>query len=328
MLPPAVNRDGRLLDTVFRIVEPSVQVYLGGLPSGLGNTHFATVGANTEMGMVMAADGSKEQLAEKQKAWRTAVSTLISYRYLGTYSEARGRDQAEGWVKIRSDLLGPVGLLAAPIGIALLDTAGINVDPLAVAAPTRIDLHLFEPCTDVKDVHLCGRILREARSQFFTESRITDAANHERVIGFGSTHWALSGPNPGFNYVDNRPGVPDEPTLPPLYEVFGAQRRDDGSPEIKELTPELGRNGLHQGPFQVVPEAAAMIAAERAIGTNRFWIEHQGTSIIARGIGTPLVTTADVLTSDETSVNVRVELRAEGAGDQLCSVTLCRFRVA
>jgi acyl-coenzyme A thioesterase PaaI-like protein len=276
----------------------------------------------------MLDEGSEEQLSEDQKRWRVGVSTLISYRYLGTYSEARGRDQAEGWIQIRSDMLGPVGLLAAPIGVALLDTAGIIVDPLAVAAPTRIDLHLFEPGAHVKTVHLSGRILREARSQIFTESRISDAANPDRVIGLGSTHWALSGPNPAFNYVDNRPGVPDAPTLPPLYEAFGARRREDGSLEIKQLTPELGQHGLHQGPFQVVPEAAAMIAAKRAVGTDQFWIEHQGTSIIARGIGVPLVTTADVLASDETSVNVRVEMRAEGANNQLCSVTVCRFRMA
>jgi acyl-coenzyme A thioesterase PaaI-like protein len=277
---------------------------------------------------VMVEHQSEAQLTEQQKGWRAGVSTLISYRYLGTYSEARGRNEAEGWVKVRSDTKGPIGLLAAPIGIALLDTAGIIVDPLAVAAPTRIDLHLFEPGTDVKAVHLSGRILREARSQIFTESQITDAANPDRVIGLGSTHWALSGPNPAFSYVDNRPGVPDEPTLPPLYEAFGAQLREDGNLEINQLTPELGRSGLHQGPFQVVPEAAAVIAAKRALGTDRFWIEHQGTSIIARGIGAPLVTSAQVLSAGETSVNVRVELRAKGADDRMCSVTVCRFRMA
>jgi acyl-coenzyme A thioesterase PaaI-like protein len=276
----------------------------------------------------MIDEGPEQHLTEEQKAWRAGVTALISYRYLGTYSEARGHNQAEGWIKVRSDMTGPAGLLAAPIGIAMFDTTGIIVDPLAVAAPTRIDLHLLEPGIDVKAVHISGRILREARSQIFTESQFTDATNPDRVIGLGSTHWALSGPNRAFNYVDNRPGVPDEPTLPPLYEAFGAQRRENGSLEIKQLTAQLGRNGLHQGPFQVVPEAAAMIAAKRALGTDRFWIEHQGTSIIARGIGTPLVTSAEVLASDEISVTVRVELRAEGADNQLCSVTVCRFRMA
>jgi acyl-coenzyme A thioesterase PaaI-like protein len=275
-----------------------------------------------------SSDDSGAQLTTEQERWRATVSTLISYRYLGTYSEARGSHEAEGWMTIRRDLRGPIGLLAAPVGIALLDTAGINVDKLASAAPTRIDLHLFEKAVDVEAIHLVGRILREGKSQFFTEAQITDASDAGRVIGFGGTHWSVSGPNPGFHYVDNRPGVPDQPTLPALYEAFGARQRDDGSLEIPELTPELGRAGLHQGPFQVVPEAAAMIAAKKAAGTDQLWIQYQGTSIISRGIGAPFITQATVLRDAEKEVTVRVELRAQGADNKLCSVTVCRFRLA
>jgi acyl-coenzyme A thioesterase PaaI-like protein len=264
-------------------------------------------------------------LTEAQRRWRFAVESLVSYRYLGTYSEARGRHEAEGWITLRRDLRGPVGLLAAPLGIALLDTAGINVDPLAVVSPTRIDLHLFEPAPDVARVHLEGRVLREGRSQFFTESRLTDADDPARVIGLGSTHWAVAGPNPGFHYVDHRPGVADVDALPPLYEPFGAHLAADGELEIRELTPAIGSEGLHQGPFQVVPEAAAMIAAERATGTDQLWIAHQGTSIVGRGVGAPLVTRTEVLRVTDHEVDVRVELRARGDDDRLCSVTLCRF---
>jgi hypothetical protein len=270
----------------------------------------------------------RERDEEARARWQRGVSTLVSYRYLGTYSETRGRHDAEGWVTIRRDLRGPIGLLAAPLGIALLDTAGINVDPIAVVSPTRIDLDVFEPAADVEQVHLSGHVVREGRSQMFTQSVITDAADSDRVIAFGGTHWAVSGPNPGFHYVDNRPGVADGPDLPPLYEAFGAHRRDDGSLEIRELTPELGRDGLHQGPFQVVPEAAAMIAATDVAGTDRFWIQHQGTSIVQRGIGAPLVTHAEVLRRTDDAIHIRVELRAEGADDRLCSVTVCRFAFA
>jgi acyl-coenzyme A thioesterase PaaI-like protein len=260
--------------------------------------------------------------------WRSSVGTLVSYRYLGTYSEPRGRHDAEGWLTIRRDLRGPMGLLAAPLGIALLDTAGINVDPIAVVSPTRIDLDVFEPAHDVERVHLFGHVVREGRSQIFTHALITDAADTDRVVALGGTHWAVSGPNPGFQYVDNRPGAADAPEFPPLYEVFGARRRDDGSLEIPEITPELGGNGLHQGPFQVVPEAAAMIAAADAAGTDRFWIQHQGTSIVQRGVGAPLVTHAELLRRTDDAIHVRVELRAEGADDRVCSVTVCRFAFA
>lgn len=267
-------------------------------------------------------------LTDARQQWRTGVSKLISYRYLGTWSEARDRHRAEGWLTVRRDLRGPVGLLAAPVGIALLDTAGINVDPIAVVSPTRIDVHLFEPAADVRRIRLEGRVLREGRSQLFTESRLVDGDDPGRVIGMGGTHWSVAGPNPGFEYVDNRPGVADGPDLPPLHEVFGARVAEDGNLEIPELTDELGRNGLHQGPFQVVPEAAAMMAARDALGTDRFWIEHQGTSIVARGAGAPLVTRAEVVRVAAGAATVRVELRAAGADDRLCSVTLCRFRLA
>jgi hypothetical protein len=223
---------------------------------------------------------------------------------------------------------GPVGLLAAPLGVALLDTAGINVDPLAVVSPTRIDMEIFEPAPDVEEVHLEGRIIRAGRSQFFTESRVTDDADRTRVVAIGGTHWAVSGPNPGFRYVDSRPGVPDTVDLPPLYEPFGARLRDDGNLEIPLLTPDLGRNGLHQGPFQVVSEAAAMIRAREAAGTDRFWIQHQGTSIVSRGIGAPFVTSSQLIRITDESVTIRVELRAGGDGDRVCSVSVCRFRLA
>jgi acyl-coenzyme A thioesterase PaaI-like protein len=276
---------------------------------------------------VTTADQTDQGITEDQRRWQAGVASLISYRYLGTFSKVRGRDEAEGWVRVRSDMRGPVGLLAAPLGVALLDTAGINVDPLAVVSPTRIDVEIFETAGGVNVIHLEGRILRAGRSQFFTEGLLTDDDDRSRVIAIGATHWAVSGPNPGFRYVDNRPGVPESPDLPPLYEPFGARVREDGSFEIPVLTPELGRNGLHQGPFQVVPEAAAMAAAREAIGTDQFWIEHQGTSIISRGVGAPLVTSSELVRRTDESVTVRVELRAEGKDDNLCSVTVCRFRL-
>lgn len=263
---------------------------------------------------------------QQQDAPRPFAEALISYRYLGTHSEAHGPHEAEGWMTLRSDLRGPVGLLAAPLGIALLDTAGINVDPIARMSPTRIDMEIFESAADVARVHLEGRVLRQGRSQIFTESRITDDADRSRIIAIGGTHWAVGEPDPDYRYIDSRPGLAESPDLPPLYEPFGAHLRDDGELEIAELTPEIGQYGLHQGPFQVIPEQAAMLALRRA-GYDRFWIEHQGTSIVARGAGTPLVTSTEVLRVVGDVAVVRVELRAKGADDRLCSVAVHRFRL-
>src|SRR5581483_3166874 len=101
----------------------------------------------------------------------------------------------------------------------------------------------------------------------------------------------------------------DGPDLPPLHEVFGAVERPDGELEIPEIRPDLGGNRLHQGPLQVVPEAAATRAAARAAGTDRLWIEHQGTSIVARASTPPFVTQTQVIRDDGVSSWVAVELR-------------------
>ena len=268
------------------------------------------------------------EVTEEQAQWRANVSGLISYRYLGTWSEALGEHEAKGWLNTRSDLRAPAGLKASPVGIALLDTAGINVEPAGPVAPTRIDVHLFESADGVERLEFHGRVLRAGRSQMFTESTIVDAADTDRVIGFGSTHWSVAGPNPGFNYVDSRPGAPESSDLPPLHEPFGARVRSDGELQIPELTPELGTGGLHQGPFQVVMESAAERALERAIGEAPYRIEHQGSSLIARGVGAPLVTRSEILRQDERTAVVKVELLAEGGDGRLVATSLCRFRLS
>jgi hypothetical protein len=71
-----------------------------------------------------------------------------------------------------------------------------------------------------------------------------------------------------------------------------------------------------------------MAAAQRALDNDQFWIEHQGTSIISRGVGAPLVTSSEVIRRTDETMTVRVELRAEGKDNNLCSVTVCRFRLA
>jgi hypothetical protein len=43
--------------------------------------------------------------------------------YLGCSSVALDHLHAEGHMRLRSDMRGPTGLLVAPLGIALLDTA-------------------------------------------------------------------------------------------------------------------------------------------------------------------------------------------------------------
>ena len=268
---------------------------------------------------------------EHWRTWQAALGEggLISYRYLGCASVALTRDTAEGRMRLRTDLRTAGGLLAAPLGIALLDTAGINVDAIAQCAPTQIDVTVFGPAGDVEAVHLVGEIVREGRSQMFTRSRYEDAAHPGRVIGFGTTSWAVAQPTPpGYVYVDPGPGVSEAPDLPPLVEAFDAVPRAGGGYELAALSPRVGGATLHQGPIQVMLEAAALDAARDAAATDAIYAEHTGTTIVQRGKTGPFVATASVLSNADGVVSCLAELRDQGEGGRVVATGFSLYRRA
>ena len=233
-------------------------------------------------------------------------------------------------MRLRDDLRTAGGLLVAPLGIALLDTAGINVDPIGRCAPTQIDVTIFDPAHDVAAVRIFGEIVREGRSQMFTQGRLEDAACPGRVIGFGTTSWAVLAPTPpGFVYVDPGPGVPDAPDLPPFVEAFGVTRHEtDGGYELAGLSPQVGADALHQGPIQAMLEAAALDHARAAAGTDAIYAEHTGTTIVQRGKTGPFVATASVLTASGSTIACRAELRDDGEDGRLVATAFSLYRRA
>ena len=195
--------------------------------------------------------------------WDGSQNDLISYRYLGCSSELRDREHAEGRMRLREDMRSPAGLLSAPVAIAMLDTAGINIDRYYHAACTQVDVHLFDPAGDVDEILTLGTVVREARTQVFTEARIEDAAQRGRLIGFGTVGWAIIGPTPeGFVYTDPGSGVADSPSLPPLAEAYGARSRPDGRYVIDGLSPRIGTDSMHHGPILVTLEAFRFFARD------------------------------------------------------------------
>ena len=267
---------------------------------------------------------------EHWEAWQQSLGEggLVSYRYVGCSSRALSRHTAVGGMRVRRDLRTAGGLLAAPLGIALLDTAGINVDPIGICAPTQIDVTVFEPARDVDAVVIHGAVVREGRTQMFTEGRIEDAARPGRVIGFGTTSWAVTAPTPpGFVYVDPGAGVPDTSGLPPFVSAFGVTRRaDDGGYELAGLSPRVGRDGLHQGPIQAMLEAAALDVARDAAGTDAIYAEHTAATIAQRGKAGPFVATATVLADDAGVIACRAELRDHGADPRLVATGFALYR--
>lgn len=259
--------------------------------------------------------------------WATSMDNLVSYRYLGCSSMLQDRLHAEGSLRMRRDLRTQGGLLSAPLAISALDTAGITIDRHYQVAPTQIDVHLFDDGDGLDEVRILGDVLREARTQVFTEARLEDRADPERVVAWVTTDWAIMAPTPpGYEYVDPSPGVADSPDLPPLAEAYDASRRGDGTYVINGLSPRVGAVRLHHGPMLVALEAAALDAARASTGTDALRVEHCSTRIVTSGKVGPFVASAVVVAQVGPTVACRAELRDQGAGDVPVAVALLRAR--
>lgn len=246
--------------------------------------------------------------------WAGSLDELISYRYVGCRSIATDDDQAVGGFVVRSDLRLGQGLLGAPVAIAVLDTAGINIDGIHILALTRVDMQLLDGAGSVEAIAVLGTVVRRARTMVFTEARLVDAADHGRTIGFSTADWVVIKPTPpGFAYVDPGPGVPDRPPMPPLWAAYGAVPLPGGGFEIPALSPRVGTERMHHGPMLVVTEAAALQAAEAA-GFTPTGVEALSTRLIRAATVGPFRTRAEVLAQSASTAACRAELYDEGAG--------------
>jgi acyl-coenzyme A thioesterase PaaI-like protein len=263
--------------------------------------------------------------------WAGTDGVLMSYRYLASRPRALGRDDAEGSMRLRHDLRTPGGgVLAAPLAIAMLDVAGINIDCINILALIQINVSIIDPATDVAEVYLRGRVTHEARTAVFTEVEMFDAANRDRAIGFGRANWLVICPTgPGFVYPDPGDGIADSPGAPPLWEAYTGRRRDDGRLEIPGLSPLIGTERLHHGPIQVVLEAGGLEAIASGTGTDRLQVEQLATTIVRPGRTGPFVATATVLPAREgaTSAACRVDMHDEGNAGRLIAAADLRVRV-
>jgi acyl-coenzyme A thioesterase PaaI-like protein len=252
--------------------------------------------------------------------WTQTVAELMSYRYLGCRSVLGDGFEARGHMPIRSDMRHGDGLLAAPVAIAMLDTAGIAVDRHWQLALTHVDIHLCGPVDGLAAIDVYGSMTRRARSQIFTEATFTDAADPGRLIGVGTADWTVITPTAsGFEYIDPGPGVPDTSQLPPLATAYGAERRADGGYVIESLTPRLGGVVLHHGPILVALEAAALQAAG---GTAR--VESSDVRIVKAGKKGPFVATASVRSDVGGSVLISARLHQDGDETNVVATALVR----
>lgn len=254
--------------------------------------------------------------------------SLIVYSHVGTCSVPIGRYSAEGTLRLRDDLRQPHGLLAAPLGILILDCISKNTHTLATSPPIRIDIHVFDQAIDVTDLRVRGRVLRHGRTQIISEARIEEATNEARVVAFGTVGMSVTGP-PVDDYsgsgVFQTQSETERKPAPPLTEVFGGQPKDDCTFEIPVLTPRIGNHRLHSGVMQVLAEAAAMKAVSQQMGTMEMWTEDLGIAIMTSGRNAPFSIVPEILTIRGGSAGCRVEIL--DADDHLIAVVSIRFRL-
>lgn len=251
--------------------------------------------------------------------WVDTVDLLVSYRYLGCRSELVDASHAVGHMPLRSDMRFGAGLLGTPLAIAMLDTAGINIDRIRFGALTHVALQVFDAGDGVSRVRVDGEVPRLAQRAIFTECAISDAGHTGRIIAHGSADWISLGDVSGFTYTDPGPGVPDEPTMPPLADAYLVEAVGDGTYRIPALDPRIGTELLHHGPALVALEWQANASACAATPGARLRLSTFDVRLLRGGTRPPFTTRSRGSERAGASVWARAEL-VDATGEVLSRI--------
>ena len=152
---------------------------------------------------------------------------------------------------------------------------------------------------------------------------LVDADNPSRVIALTEGQGISIGEVPeGLGKMPEQPLViVDSPDLPPLWEVFGAFRREDGHWVLPELAVELASPdaALHIGPQHVVLETAAMDLAAELVGTDRLQLRAWHVMFLARGKLGPFRVDGEAMRGVDGQVAVQLLIVDEGAARPVSS---------
>jgi|EndMetStandDraft_7_1072992.scaffolds.fasta_scaffold15735_2 hypothetical protein len=270
---------------------------------------------------------TRREAADPFGEWASSRGVLMSYTYLASAPRPIDRTHAENLLHIRRDLRTTGGaMLAAPLAIAMLDAAGVNVDPVNILALTQVNVTVIDHGRRIDDAFLAARVATEARSQIFTEVAIYDDRDRSTLIGLGSANWSVLCPTPeGFVYPEPGDGIDEAGDVPPLWQAYTGCRRDDGLLEVPGLRPEIGAERLHHGPMLVVTEAAAIDAASHALGTEDVGVDQLTMTIVAPGRVGPFVAVPVSVGMSEGAAACRVELRDQGRDERVVATTVVRI---
>jgi len=258
--------------------------------------------------------------AELERRW----SGLLSYRYIGRNHSAMNLGPEDNTVRIRRDMRNEAGgLMAAPLAIA--SPEGCQADLVAVPNPVIASVQVLDPGMDLDTIEVLGSgLIHQGRTMGYGRCLIVDAENHDRVIAFIEGQGASIGIPPEglerMNVEDSKLVIEDSPDLPPLWQVFGATKREDGHWTLPELSAEFASPdaALHIGPQHVVLEAAAVDLAADVAGTRKLQVQSWHVMFLARGkVGPFRVEGTAYRAANETGlIGVRLLIHDEGNRDR------------
>jgi hypothetical protein len=266
--------------------------------------------------------------AELERRW----TGLLSYRYIGRSYGSMNTGPVDNTVTLRRDMRNAAGgLLVAPLSLSSPE-GDVGSDLVAVPNPVIHSCQILDDARDVARIEVvASETLRVGARMGYSRSKIVDADDHDRVIALTEGQGVRIGTPPeGLERMDERPlEIVDSPDLPPLWQAFGATRRDDGHWALPELAVELASPdaALHIGPQHVVLETAANDLAAALVGHDRLQMQSWHVMFMARGKAGPFRVDGEALPGAAATVGVRLTLHDEGADDRPVTVASAILRV-
>src|SRR5215469_14716853 len=164
---------------------------------------------------------------------------LLSYRYIGRNHSSMNTGPADDTVTLRRDMRNAAGgLLVAPLSISAPE-GNVGSDLVAVPNPVIHSCHILDPARDVTRIEIVdAQILHAGSRMGYSRSKIVEAGNPGRVIALTEGQGVKIGVPPGGleKMDEDKLEVADSPSLPPLWQAFGAFRREDGHWGMPELS--------------------------------------------------------------------------------------------
>ncbi|OBG68055.1 hypothetical protein A5704_08595 [Mycobacterium sp. E735] len=258
---------------------------------------------------------------------------LLSYRYIGRKHSSMDIGEVDDTVTIRRDMRNEAGgIMVAPLAIS--SPEGCQTDMVAVPNPVIASVQIIDPGYDVRRVEIVGSgIVHQGRTMGYGRCKIVDADNPDRVIAFNEGQGAIIGiPPEGLGRMDvsgTELEIEDSPDLPPLWQAFGASRRDDGHWVLPELSTELASPdaALHIGPQHVVLETAAIDLAAGVAGTRKLQVVSWHVMFMSRGKVGPFRVEGVAHRGAPGRVGVRMLLHDEGNADKAVTSAAAVFDV-